>query len=55
MDRPLRELMATYYDDYDRMAPDHDDYASAFNRAKLECFFGWKPSYSWRDVRNAYH
>jgi nucleoside-diphosphate-sugar epimerase len=55
MDRPLRELMATYYDGYDRIAPDHDDYASAFNCAKMERFFGWKPSYGWRDVRHADH
>jgi nucleoside-diphosphate-sugar epimerase len=49
-DRPLRELMATYYDGYDRFAPEHDDFASAFNCAKMERFFGWKPSYSWRDT-----
>ncbi|HZG65535.1 MAG TPA: NAD(P)-dependent oxidoreductase [Herpetosiphonaceae bacterium] len=49
-DRPLRELMATYYDGYDRFAPDHDDFASAFSCAKMERFFGWKPSYSWRDA-----
>ncbi len=49
-DRPLRELMATYYDGYDSFAPDHDDFASAFSCAKMERFFGWKPSYSWRDA-----
>ncbi len=49
-DRPLRELMAAYYAGYDRFAPDHDDFASAFNCAKMERFFGWKPSYSWRDA-----
>ena len=49
-DRPLRELMAEYYDGYDRFAPDHDDFASAFNCSKMERFFGWKPSYSWRDA-----
>ncbi len=48
VDRPLRELLATYYDGYDRFAPDHDDFASAFNCAKMERFFGWRPSYSWR-------
>ncbi|HZB95910.1 MAG TPA: NAD(P)-dependent oxidoreductase [Herpetosiphonaceae bacterium] len=47
-DRPLRELMAEYYDGYDRFAPDHDEFASAFNCSKMERFFGWKPSYSWR-------
>ena len=45
---PLRELMATYYDGYDRFDPDHDDFASAFSCAKMERFFGWKPSYGWR-------
>jgi len=47
--RGLRELMATYYDGYDRVAPDHDDHASAFNCAKMEHFFGWRPTYRWRD------
>ena len=46
--RPQRELMATYYDGYYHFAPDHDDFASAFSCAKMERFFGWKPSYSWR-------
>lgn len=48
--RGLRELMAEYYEGYDRVAEGHDDVASAFNCAKMERFFGWKPSYSWRDV-----
>ena len=46
--RPLRELMAEYYDGYDRVDPGHDDFASAFNCSKMERFFGWKPRYSWR-------
>lgn len=48
--RPLRELMAEYYDGYDRFAPDYQDPASAFNCAKMERFFGWKPAYSWREL-----
>jgi nucleoside-diphosphate-sugar epimerase len=48
--RPLRELMAEYYDGYDRIAPEHDDFASAFSCAKMERFFGWKPQYSWRNM-----
>jgi len=47
--RGLRELMATYYDGYDRIAPDHDDHASAFTCAKMERVFGWRPTYRWRD------
>lgn len=47
-DRPLRELMAEYYDGYHSFAPDHDDFASAFNCSKMERFFGWRPTYSWR-------
>lgn len=47
-DQPLRELMATYYDGYDSFAPNHDDFASAFSCQKMERFFGWKPTYSWR-------
>jgi nucleoside-diphosphate-sugar epimerase len=49
-ERPLRELMAEYYDGYDRIAPDHDDFASAFDCGKMERVFGWKPSYSWRTL-----
>lgn len=48
--RPLRELMAEYYDGYDRFAPDHDDFASAFNSSKMERFFGWRSRYSWRQI-----
>ncbi len=48
--RGLRELMAEYYEGYDEVAQGHDDFASAFNCAKMERFFGWKSSYSWRDV-----
>jgi nucleoside-diphosphate-sugar epimerase len=51
--RPLRELMAEYYDGYSAVAPDHDDFASAFSCAKMERFFGWKPAYSWRQHRSA--
>jgi nucleoside-diphosphate-sugar epimerase len=46
--RPLRELMAEYYDGYTAVAADHDNFASAFSCAKMERFFGWKPAYSWR-------
>lgn len=45
---PLRELMATYYDGYDRIAPEHDDWASAFDCSKIEQFFGWRARHSWR-------
>ena len=47
-DRPLRELMAEHYAGYDRVAPDHDDFASAFDCGKMARHFGWRPSYSWR-------
>ncbi len=48
--RGLRELMAQYYSGYDRFAADHDDFASAFDCAKMQSLFGWTPSYSWRDA-----
>lgn len=48
--RGLRELMAQYYDGYDRIATDHDDFRSAFDCARMQALFGWTPSYSWRDV-----
>lgn len=52
---PLRELMATYYDGYDRIAPGHDDWASAFDCSKIERFFGWRPQYSWRQQAKEQH
>ncbi|WP_375432238.1 NAD-dependent epimerase/dehydratase family protein [uncultured Friedmanniella sp.] len=48
--RGLRELMAQYYDGYDRFAAGHDDFGSAFDCAKMRALFGWTPTYSWRDV-----
>ena len=47
--RGLRELMATYYAGYDHIDPDHDDHASAFDCSKMDHFFGWRPTYSWRN------
>ena len=49
-DRPLRELMAECYDGYDRVAPGHDDFASAFDCGKIARAFGWRPRYSWREA-----
>src|SRR3954453_8642997 len=39
--RSLRELMATYYDGYNRFAADYRDPQSAFNCAKMQHVFGW--------------
>ena len=47
--RGLRELMAEYYDGYDRFASDYEDPRSAFDCAKMKALFGWTPSHSWRD------
>ena len=47
--RGLRELMAEYYDGYDRFAGDYEDPRSAFDCAKMKALFGWTPTYSWRD------
>jgi nucleoside-diphosphate-sugar epimerase len=47
--RGLRELMAEYYDGYDRFADDYEDPSSAFDCSKMKELFGWSPSYSWRD------
>ena len=49
-DRPLGELMATYYPGYDRIAPDHDDFASAFSSAKIARLLDWTPRFSWRTM-----
>ena len=48
--RGLRELMAEYYDGYDKVDPSHDDHASAFNCAKMKQCFDWQPSFTWRDI-----
>lgn len=48
--RGLRDLMAQYYDGYNGVAEGHDDFASAFDCAKMERFFGWRPTYSWRQA-----
>ena len=47
--RGLRELMAEFYDGYDRFASDYQDPRSAVDCAKMKALFGWTPSYSWRD------
>jgi nucleoside-diphosphate-sugar epimerase len=47
--RGLRELMAEYYDGYDRFADDYEDPRSAFDCTKMRTLFGWTPSHSWRD------
>ena len=48
--RGLRELMAEFYEGYDAIAADYEDPASAFDCAKMAAVFGWKPTYSWRDI-----
>jgi len=47
--RGLRELMAEFYNGYDRFASDYEDPTSAFDCAKMKALFSWTPSYSWRD------
>lgn len=47
--RGLRELMAEFYDGYDRFAVDYQDPGSAFNCARMKDLFGWTPNYSWRE------
>ena len=47
--RGLRELMAEFYDGYDRFASDYEDPRSAFDCAKMKALFGWTPTYSWRN------
>lgn len=46
--KPLRELMATYYDGYDAVDPGLPDDASAFDCAKMARAFGWRPAHSLR-------
>ena len=48
--RGLRDLMAEYYEGYDRFAAGYEDPRSAFDCAKMTALFDWTPSYSWRDV-----
>jgi nucleoside-diphosphate-sugar epimerase len=47
--RGLRELMAEFYDGYDRFAEDYQDPGSAFDCSRMRELFGWTPSHSWRD------
>lgn len=47
--RGLRDLMAEYYDGYDRFAELYEDPASAFDCAKMKALFGWTAGYSWRN------
>jgi nucleoside-diphosphate-sugar epimerase len=47
--RGLRELMAEFYDGYDRFASDYEDFRSAFDCSKMKALFDWAPSFSWRD------
>jgi UDP-glucose 4-epimerase len=47
--RGLRELMAEFYDGYDRFASDYEDPRSAFDCAKMKALFDWTPAYSWRN------
>ena len=49
----LRELMAEFYDGYDRFTSDYVDPMSAFNCAKTKTLFDWTPHYSWRDTAGA--
>jgi nucleoside-diphosphate-sugar epimerase len=47
--RGLRELMAEFYDGFDRFAEDYQDPRSAFDCSRMQELFGWTPSHSWRD------
>ncbi len=47
--RGLRDLMAEFYDGYDRFADDYQDPRSAFDCTKMRTLFGWTPTHSWRD------
>lgn len=49
VDRPLRELMAQFYEGYDKVDADAPDHASAFDCSKMERVLGWRPAHSWRD------
>lgn len=46
---PIREAVKTRYGREGNFAPDHGEFESAFDCSKMERFFGWKPSHSWRD------
>ena len=48
--RGLRELMAEFYNGYERFSTDYEDPRSAFDCGKMKRLFGWTPTYSWRDV-----
>jgi nucleoside-diphosphate-sugar epimerase len=47
---PIREAVKQRYGSEGNFAADHGDFASVFDCSKMERFFGWKPSHSWRDA-----
>ncbi len=48
---PIREAVRQRYGREGNFAAEHGDFESVFDCGKMERFFGWKPSHSWRDAR----
>jgi len=48
---PIREAVRQRYGVDGNFAEGHGDYQSVFDCGKMERFFGWKPTHSWRDAR----
>ncbi|MFW6293821.1 MAG: NAD-dependent epimerase/dehydratase family protein, partial [Spirochaetota bacterium] len=48
---PIQEAVKQRYGKPGNFAAGHGEFQSAFDCSKMERFFGWKPSHSWRDGR----
>jgi nucleoside-diphosphate-sugar epimerase len=51
-DRPLPELMAECYPNYEGLDPAHPPYASVFSCRKIQRLLGWESVHSWREQSN---
>ena len=48
---PIREAVRQRYGRAGSFPDGHGDFQSVFDCSKMERFFGWKPAYSWHDLR----
>jgi nucleoside-diphosphate-sugar epimerase len=51
LDIPIQEAIERHYGPGADYAPGYERHQSAFDCSKIERFFGWKPSHSWRDEK----
>ena len=49
-DKPLNELLAVHFPDYDGLDPRHPPFASVLHCGKIQSLLGWEALHSWRAV-----